>query len=291
MVPLAIGTQTGGSVIRPASFCGVVGFKPSFGTIPRTGILPQSPGARHRRRLRPHRRRRGAARRRARRLRPRRPGDRARCRRRGCSRPRPPGRRCRPTSPSCARPAGTRPTPRCARRLEELAAFLGDALLRGAASGRLRRRRRGARVRQPRRDGVVLRRLRGARRRPPLAPRCAPPSPAAARSPAPDYLAALALAARCSRRSTRSSPAPTRSSSRPRPARRPRASRRPAARSSTASGRCCGVPAVTLPLLQAADGLPMGVQLIGRRGDDGRLLRTATWLMDRVVRREEDTDV
>ena len=43
MVPLAVGTQTGGSVIRPASYCGVVGFKPSFGQIGRTGILPQSP--------------------------------------------------------------------------------------------------------------------------------------------------------------------------------------------------------------------------------------------------------
>ncbi len=43
MVPLAIGTQTGGSVIRPASFCGVVGFKPSFGLIPRSGVLMQSP--------------------------------------------------------------------------------------------------------------------------------------------------------------------------------------------------------------------------------------------------------
>lgn len=43
MVPLAVGTQTGGSVIRPAAFCGVVGLKPSFGMIPRTGILMQSP--------------------------------------------------------------------------------------------------------------------------------------------------------------------------------------------------------------------------------------------------------
>ena len=42
MVPLAVGTQTNGSVIRPASFCGVVGFKPSHGLIPRTGILAQS---------------------------------------------------------------------------------------------------------------------------------------------------------------------------------------------------------------------------------------------------------
>ncbi len=42
MVPLAFGTQTAGSVIRPASFCGVVGFKPSFGLIPRTGVKPLS---------------------------------------------------------------------------------------------------------------------------------------------------------------------------------------------------------------------------------------------------------
>ncbi len=43
MVPLAIGTQTNGSVIRPASFCGVVGYKPGAGWLPRTGVLVQSP--------------------------------------------------------------------------------------------------------------------------------------------------------------------------------------------------------------------------------------------------------
>lgn len=43
MVPLAVGTQTNGSVLRPASFCGVVGFKPSAGRIPRDGVLEQSP--------------------------------------------------------------------------------------------------------------------------------------------------------------------------------------------------------------------------------------------------------
>jgi Asp-tRNA(Asn)/Glu-tRNA(Gln) amidotransferase A subunit family amidase len=40
----------------------------------------------------------------------------------------------------------------------------------------------------------------------------------------------------------------------------------------------CGVPALTMPLLQNEAGLPMGVQLIGARGNDARLLRTARWL-------------
>ena len=43
MVPGAVGTQTNGSTIRPASFCGVVGYKPTFGMISRSGILRQSP--------------------------------------------------------------------------------------------------------------------------------------------------------------------------------------------------------------------------------------------------------
>jgi Asp-tRNA(Asn)/Glu-tRNA(Gln) amidotransferase A subunit family amidase len=42
----------------------------------------------------------------------------------------------------------------------------------------------------------------------------------------------------------------------------------------------CRVPCITLPLLQSGDGLPIGVQLIGRRGDDARLLRTARWLAE-----------
>ena len=43
MAPLAIATQTNGSIVRPASFCGVVGFKPTIGLLPRTGILKHSP--------------------------------------------------------------------------------------------------------------------------------------------------------------------------------------------------------------------------------------------------------
>ena len=43
LVPGATGSQTNGSVIRPAAFCGVVGFKPSFGRIPLDGVMPFAP--------------------------------------------------------------------------------------------------------------------------------------------------------------------------------------------------------------------------------------------------------
>jgi Asp-tRNA(Asn)/Glu-tRNA(Gln) amidotransferase A subunit family amidase len=42
LAPVALGTQTNGSIIRPASYCGVVGFKPSLGALPRTGVLRQA---------------------------------------------------------------------------------------------------------------------------------------------------------------------------------------------------------------------------------------------------------
>jgi Asp-tRNA(Asn)/Glu-tRNA(Gln) amidotransferase A subunit family amidase len=47
IVPLALGSQTLGSVIRPAAFNGVVGLKPSFGAIPRSGVHPLSPSLDH----------------------------------------------------------------------------------------------------------------------------------------------------------------------------------------------------------------------------------------------------
>jgi len=43
-----------------------------------------------------------------------------------------------------------------------------------------------------------------------------------------------------------------------------------------------GMPAITLPLMQGANGLPLGVQLVGRKGYDARLLRTARWLEKKV---------
>ncbi|MFC6990093.1 amidase [Haloplanus sp. GCM10025708] len=47
MCPIALGTQTIGSVVRPAAFCGVVGYKPSFGRIPTGGVLPLSESLDH----------------------------------------------------------------------------------------------------------------------------------------------------------------------------------------------------------------------------------------------------
>ncbi len=43
-----------------------------------------------------------------------------------------------------------------------------------------------------------------------------------------------------------------------------------------------GTPAITLPLLQSQSGMPIGVQLVGRRGNDARLLRTARWLVKTI---------
>src|SRR3970040_1828025 len=47
LAPLARGPQTIGSIVRPAAFCGVVGFKPSFGRISTEGVIPLSPSLDH----------------------------------------------------------------------------------------------------------------------------------------------------------------------------------------------------------------------------------------------------
>jgi Asp-tRNA(Asn)/Glu-tRNA(Gln) amidotransferase A subunit family amidase len=47
LCPLALGTQTAGSLLRPASYCGVVGFKPTYQRIPTDGVIPLSPSLDH----------------------------------------------------------------------------------------------------------------------------------------------------------------------------------------------------------------------------------------------------
>jgi Asp-tRNA(Asn)/Glu-tRNA(Gln) amidotransferase A subunit family amidase len=49
----------------------------------------------------------------------------------------------------------------------------------------------------------------------------------------------------------------------------------------------CGMPALSLPLLHGANGLPLGVQLVGPRHGDARLLRTARWLVELLERDQQ----
>ena len=61
MVPAALGTQTGGSILRPSSFCGIFGYKPTYNTINKIGVWPAAELHRHHRLARPLHRRHGNA--------------------------------------------------------------------------------------------------------------------------------------------------------------------------------------------------------------------------------------
>lgn len=278
--PLAIGTQTAGSVIRPAAFCGVVGFKPSFGAIPRSGILAQSPSldtvgvfarsvpdaALVAEVMYGHD-----------------PRDRA-------TAPAPAPRLLQtalatpPLPPVFAfvrPPAWADADEETRLSLEELAGMLGEqhfeaplpAAFAEAASARERinfaemakcyfafERRGRDRLSEPLRAAIDTGKTILAR----------------------DYLSALdwpevlnagleAIFARCDAILAPAALGPA-----------------PQGLDTTGSPifnglwSLCGLPAVTIPVLESANGLPMGVQLVARRGDDGRLLRTARWLMERI---------
>lgn len=278
MVHFAVGTQTGGSVIRPASFCGVVGFKPSFGRIARGGILMQSPSldtvgvfARsvedaamlaevlH-----------GAN-----------PDDAA-------TAPAPAPRLLEtarakvPVTPTLAfvrTPFWDRAEPQMRAAVEEIAARLGAQCFEAELP---RAFGEAARVREVINFAEMAKFYHGyaARGGDALSDEIRAAMAAGCQIRARDYLAALdwpqvfnaglgEIFARCDAILTPAATGPA-----------------PEGLASTGDAifnglwTLCGTPAITLPLFEAENGLPMGLQLVGRRGDDARLLRTARWLTD-----------
>jgi len=276
MAPLAIGTQTGGSVIRPAAFCGVTGFKPTFGAIPRTGVLTQSPSldtvgvfartpldaALIAEALFGHD-----------------PADRA-------TSPAPAPRLLEtasappPVKPVFAfvKPPGWRDAdPETREAMEELAAALGDQCFEidlppqfedaAALRERINLAEMARSYHRYMRDG---------------ADRLGPLTRAALRDGAKvlakDYLAALdwrdVLYAAVEKILERADAILAPAALGPAPARLDTTG------DAIFNGlwTLVGAPAVTLPVFTAGNGMPMGAQLIGARNNDGRLLRTANWL-------------
>lgn len=275
MVPLAIGTQTGGSVIRPAAFCGVVGLKPSFGMIPRTGVLMQSPfldtmgvfarsvedAALLAEVLVGHD-----------------PADKA-------TEPVPMprllrGAQCEPPVPptfAFARlPGWDQADPQMQGALEELAEVLGEQCFEVPLDGF----DDVAAIRQRINFAEMAKCYYGLERRgrDQMSDVLKAAMDEGKAVLARDYLAALdwrdvmngaleRIFDRCDAILCASAPGPA-----------------PAGLESTGSAifnglwTLAGVPAITLPVFTADNGLPMGVQLVGKRGSDARLLRTARWL-------------
>ncbi|MFC4235581.1 amidase [Thalassospira xianhensis] len=287
MVPLAVGTQTGGSVIRPASFCGVVGLKPTFGAISRTGVLAQSPSldtigvfarsvegaAMIAEILFGH-----DARDRATTLQP---------------------------TPRLQEAAKSTPlvTPTLAfvrppqfdsvadddtvMAFRELTSVLGEQCFEAPLpkafddAADLRAKINFAEMAKC----YYSYEKRG---RDQLSPQMTEALDAGNKVTARDYLAALdwrdlynvaldEVFQRCDVIITPAAPGPA-----------------PGSLDTTGNAifnglwTLCGTPAITLPLLWAENGLPMGVQLVGRRGDDARLLRTARWLVEFVTNSENE---
>ena len=275
MVPLAIGTQTGGSVIRPAAFCGIVGMKPTFGMIPRTGILMQSPTldtvgvfarsvadcALLAEVLAGHD-----------------PADPA-----TEPLPRPllldTALAAPPLTPVFAflKPPGwDRADPQTTVAVQELAAFLGDQCFEVTVPGleEAAAIRRRINVAEMSKCYYAMER-RGRDRMSDVLKTAMDEGKAGL---ARDYIAALdwpkvlnagmaQIFARCDAILCPAAPGPA-----------------PAGLEDTGDAifnglwTLTGMPAVTLPVFQSKDGLPMGIQIVGRRGDDARLLRTARWL-------------
>jgi Asp-tRNA(Asn)/Glu-tRNA(Gln) amidotransferase A subunit family amidase len=281
MVPLAVGSQTNGSVIRPAAYCGVVGFKPSHGLISRRGVLHQSDVLDHVGVFAGNVDDAAAL---AECLMAYDPGDAAMY---PAARPAL-SRIARETPPFPPRfafvktPVWDQAEKDTGDAFAELISVLGD---------------QAAEVPLPSifDQAIELHRTiletdlavsfapeyeKGRRK---LSPRLRKMIESGQRMLAADYVRAVARIPLLNRSLTEIydrfdaivTPATT--------------GQAPRGLDSTGSPVFCttwtliGAPAITLPLLQGADGMPLGVQLVGRKGDDARLLRTARWLSNLVL--------
>lgn len=276
MVPLAVGTQTGGSVIRPAAFCGVTGYKPSFGAISRRGILMQSQtldtvgvmarsvagAALVAETLFGHDDRDPATA----------PAPHPRLLDLARSEP--------PVAPTLAfvkTPFWDRADEATREAFDELAELLGERCFEAELPGIFAE---AAGVRALINQVEMARNYRGYLRRgeEALSDTIKDFMAVGASALAPDYLSALdwpevlhsglaEILDRCDAIVTPAAPGPA-----------------PASLETTGDAvfnglwTLCGVPAITIPVFEAENGMPMGVQLVGKRGHDGRLLRTANWL-------------
>ncbi|TCD16486.1 amidase [Oricola cellulosilytica] len=280
MVPLAVATQTGGSIIRPAAFCGVVGFKPSFGAVSRRGVLNQSPSldtvgvfARN-------------------------IGDTAFL---GdtlfgsdpsdpATRPSPPPKLLdhaksdppvRPTFAFVRTPFWEAADDDTQAAFDELTALLGNQCFEielppiFADSQRIRETINLAEMAKSYARYLKL-------GRDSLSPTILGAIESGRGICAPDYIAALdwpkvfnaglnEIFERCDAIITPSAPGAA-----------------PLGLETTGDPvfnglwTLCGTPTVTIPVFEAENGMPMGVQIVGPKGQDGRLLRTARWLFERI---------
>jgi Asp-tRNA(Asn)/Glu-tRNA(Gln) amidotransferase A subunit family amidase len=280
MVPLAVGTQTNGSTIRPAAFCGVYGFKPTFGLIPRGGVLKQSrtldqigvfgrtlddvalaaeqlvgddgidPDARPRARL---------------------PFV-------ATAAEEPP---LPPTLAYVKGPVWDRASEETKEAFAELVATLGERVVEIALPESARQALDWHRTIMEAEMAANFD-LEWERGRERLSPSLREQLGRGREAKTLDYLRACAripllndgfteIFENCDAIVTPSAPGTA-----------------PGGLEATGDPAfctlwtLCGMPALNLPLMHGENGLPIGVQLVGRRGDDARLLRTARWLASRV---------
>ncbi len=280
MVPLALGSQTNGSVIRPAAFCGVYGFKPTHGLVPRGGVLKLSRTLDH-------------------------VGMFARtlqdialvAEQLVGADPRDPDTRVRarvpfvdtlaqepPLPPMLAYikgPAWERATAETQAAFAELVSALGDRIVEVEMPASARQSLDWHREIMEAEMAANLD-LDWEKGRERISPRLRSMLERGREAKALDYQRARAripllnegfeeMFERCDAIVTPSAPGTA-----------------PAGLEATGDPAfcslwtLCGMPALNLPLMRGENGLPMGVQLVGKRDDDARLLRTARWLVAQV---------